>query len=178
MSNDYQYDTLSPAQMDALLTGEALLLDEVFDALEHVGNGTSLEATAALAGCLPPQFQRHYDGFFLRRFLICAARVADRLAAWDEEPIPACTAECLALRAIVDRAKAVLQMGAEEQGDEADDDFEEFEEAAFPDMDVELLFDLSLDGIEDTEVAEYMGMALRPSEWFEPAYGEAHPYCR
>jgi len=71
-----------------------------------------------------------------------------------------------------------LQMGAEEQGDEADDDFEEFEEAAFPDLDVELLFDPSLDGIEDTGVAEYMGMALKPSEWFKPVYGEVHPYCR
>ena len=176
MGDDKQGDILSTEQRDALITGAALPLDETFDALEHVSNGVSLGET--LAGCLPPQFLRHYDGYFLRRFLICAARVADRLADWEDGLIPACTAECLALRAIVERAQAVLQMRAEEQGDEAADDFEDFEEAAFPDMDVELLFDPSMDGIEDTKTAERMGMALKPSQWFDETYGEVHPYCR
>ena len=176
MSDDY--DCLSPAQTDALLTGATLFLDELFDDLVAVGRGAAFEDTVSLEGCLPWQFRHRYDGFFLRRFLICAVRVVDRLADWDEEPIPASTAECLALRAIVDRAKAVLQMKAEEEGGEPDDDFEEFEEAAFPDLDAELLFDPALDGIEDTDVAKHMGMVLKPTEWFKPIYREVHPYCR
>jgi hypothetical protein len=49
-------------------------------------------------------------------------------------------------------------------------------EAAFPDLDIDLLFDPAWDGVEDTDVAEEMGMFLKPAEWFGEAYGPVHPY--
>ena len=43
-------------------------------------------------------------------------------------------------------------LGAEEEGSAPDGDFEDFVEAAFPDLDVEFLFDPAMDGIEDSPV--------------------------
>ncbi len=53
-----------------------------------------------------------------------------------------------------------------------------FVDVAFPDLDVDLLFKQEWDGIEDTDTAEFLGMYLKPSQWFKPVYGRpAHPFC-
>jgi len=103
-------------------------------------------------------------------------RVADRVAMWDGGTIPASTAECLALMAIIEKAKMLLEMKGEEDGRYQEADFSLFEDIAFPDLDILLLFNPALDGIEDTHVAIYMGMALKPSEWFKQIYAPVHPY--
>lgn len=114
---------------------------------------------------LPPQFQYHYkDALFVKSFIVCVVRVADRLARWRKGTIPASTAECLALKLIIERAKLWLEMKGKVEGLDQELDFDLFEDVAFPDLDIELLFDPALDGIEDTDVARIMGMVLKPSD--------------
>ncbi len=153
---------LTPEQRSALIDAAILLVDEACNDFATISNGGSIDDTYLFAEYLPKQFRHYYSETFLKKFLICIIRVADRLKDWDGENIPTCTAECLALRAIVQ---------------EADGDFDLFVDYAFPDADADLLFVQELDGIEDTDVADEMNMYLRPSEWFEPAYGHIHPCC-
>lgn len=166
---------LSRAQREALLDAATMLIDELFEDFVHIKAGGTVQDTMVLSD-LPPQFRHRYDELFTKSFIVCVARVADRLARWRGGTIPTCTAECLALKAIIERAKALLETKGKTK--KRDMDFSLFEDVAFPDLDIELLFDPSLDGIEDTEVARIMGMALKPSEWFEPTYGPVHPYVQ
>ena len=48
-------------------------------------------------------------------------------------------------------------------------DFSEFEDQAFQDdIDIEILYDMALDGIEDTSVGDKMGYGnLEFDQWFE-----------
>lgn len=175
MSERAKVHILSRAQREALLHGAVVLIDELFDDFIHISEGGTVEDTMVLSD-LPPQFQHHYKVLFVKSFIVCVVRVADRLARWRGGTIPASTAECLALRLIIERAKLLLEMKGKVAGKDQELDFDLFEEVAFPDLDIELLFDLALDGIEDTDVARTMGMVLKPSEWFKPTYGPVHPY--
>jgi len=85
-----------------------------------------------------------------------------------------CTAEELALRALVDEAKELLA----QDGIEAD--FALFEDDVFEDTDYEFLFQPEADGIEDSAEAARLGISrLRFDEWFtrfDGAASEVHPY--
>lgn len=171
MSDNAQEKILTPAQQRALVAAVSIFLDNAFDDLAGIIKGESFDDTI-FDECLPSQFRHHYNVLFLKRFLVCAIRVADRIADWDGWTIPACTAECLALRAIVHYAEAVLDSNNEE-----DSDLDIFVDAAFPDLDIEILFEQALDGFENTEIAKELGMFIKPTQWFLPAYGDIHPYC-
>jgi len=80
------------------------------------------------------------------------------------------------LRAIIKEAEMWSGMKAEKDDKYLEVDFTEFEDIAFPDYDFELLFKPALDGIEDTSMAEKMGMVLKPSDWFKQIYASVHPY--
>ena len=61
-------------------------------------------------------------------------------------------------------------------------EFSEFEDQVFQDdMDIEILYDMALDGVEDTSVGVSMGYGnLQFGEWFEPflnASTPIHPYA-
>jgi hypothetical protein len=90
-------------------------------------------------------------------------------------PLPSCTAEELALHILIEQAKSELQADAIEP------DFSLFESLAFQDLDYEVLYDMSVDGIEDTTVGAEMAYGnLRFNEWFEPflnATMPIHPYA-
>lgn len=168
---------LSSTQRRALLRAAVMLIDEIFEDFLDMSKGEPIEDTMVLSD-LPVQFRQHYqEPVFVKSFIVCLIRVADRLARWrGETTIPASTAECLALKLIIERAKVLLELDGKVPEKDPDFDFNLFEDIAFPDLDVELLYDLTLDGIEDTEVAEAMDMALKPSQWFHPTYGRVHPY--
>ncbi len=60
--------------------------------------------------------------------------------------------------------------------------YSEFEDRAFQDdMDIEILYDMALDGIEDSAVGDSMRYAnLQFDQWFEPflnATTPVHPYA-
>lgn len=168
---------LSNAQHDALINGAVVLIDDLYTDYIRISKGEAIDDSMVLADCLPRQFRHRYTELFVKKFIVCVIRVADRLAVWDGGTIPASTAECMALMAIIEQAKMWLEMKGEENGRYQEADFSLFEDDAFPDLDAHLLFDLGLDGIENTQMAKQMGMALKPSEWFKPIYfAPVHPY--
>ena len=63
-----------------------------------------------------------------------------------------------------------------------DPDFSELEDQVYQDdMDISVLYDMSLDGIEDTAIGDNMAFAnLQFDQWFEPflnATTPVHPYA-
>ncbi len=79
------------------------------------------------------------------------------------------------MHVIIEEAKE----GLEARGIERD--FSEFEDQVYQDdMDISVLYDMSLDGIEDSSVGDNMAFAnLQFDQWFEPflnASTPVHPY--
>ena len=97
--------------------------------------------------------------------------------AQPEPPVPllSCIAEELALRALIEEAKEVLDQDGMERA------FGLFEDEAFQDADHEFLFMPEADGIEDSAEGVQLGIGhLRFDEWFTPflnASAQVHPYC-
>jgi len=172
----YKICALSQLQREALLRGASILIDELFDDYAQVAEGAKVKDCTALAEYLPPQFRHRYGELFVKSFIVCVVRVADRLATWEGGEIPASTAESLALRAIIEKAKEWLTIKSEEEDRNYNVGFGGFINEAFPDLDIELLFKPVWDGIEDTAAAEAMDMSLKPAQWFDPVYAPVHPY--
>lgn len=126
---------------------------------------------------LPPIAQRLADDAWIERFVSCFEALADRLGTGRSvgEQLASCTAEEMALHMVIDLAEAFVNDGvvpAESalpaRGDE-DTDFDFAREVLFRDHDVLMLFNASLDGIEDDsgELAEQYRFAnLHPRDWF------------
>jgi len=126
---------------------------------------------------LPPIAQRLADDAWMRRFASCFDLLAGRLArgGFLPEELASCTAEEMALHLVVDVAENFVSEGILPPEDqlpgygEADADFEWAREVLFRDHDVLMLFDPSLDGIEDEtgEIQEQYRFAnLHPRDWF------------
>jgi hypothetical protein len=90
-------------------------------------------------------------------------------------PLPSCTAEELALHILIEQAKNQLRAEAIES------DFSLFVSLAFQDLDFEVLYDMAMDGIEDTTVGTELAYDNLPFDnWFEPflnATMPIHPYA-
>lgn len=113
---------------------------------------------------------------FLRQFAVCIITVAWNLAQPLHLPL-ASVAEELAARAIIEQAKSVLEI-AESNVDEA---FETFINGYFEDIDFEYLFEDEYDGIDETHLAQVMGISsLKFADWFKPFSDDPsrtpHPY--
>ena len=107
-------------------------------------------------------------------FFVSFLTVGYKLAL-PEPPTPlfSCTAEELGMRALVYEAEDALKT----QGIEPD--FSEFEEEAFQDMDIDILYDMALAGVEDPPIGVSMDH-LKFELWFEPflnATTPVHPYA-
>ena len=187
--------TLPPRARAALATAIARLTDAAFDdwvqATAFVARagrrarrggdddpdapeGTGWAALAdqlALADYLPERHAARYSPLFVKRFALCLGAVAWKLAqpAWIK---PACVGEELALRALIQEAKAVL----EEEG-RRPFDFGEFKDEAFDDVDFEHLFTPAADGIDRSAIGARLGIgSLAFEDWFTPFGGGAPPY--
>ena len=127
---------------------------------------------------LPPIARRLADDAWLARFVSCFEALAVRLGAGlASEQLASCTAEEMALHMVIDFAEASVADGMAPipqklpRRGAADTDFEWAREVLFRDHDVLMLFNASLDGIEDdsSELAEYYRFAnLHPRDWFIP----------
>ncbi len=87
-------------------------------------------------------------------------------------------AEELAAWVIIREAKRYLEDDTDEEVENA---FDTFIAAYFEDTDFEYLYDNAYDGIEETEVAQFMGLSpLAFRDWFSPFSDEPsrtpHPY--
>lgn len=132
---------------------------------------------------LPPIARPFAKPEWLDRFCACFQHLGERVAAGDGDQgsLASCTAEELALHLVIDLAEGFLRDGVTgpdtdevsalpEHGD-ADSDFESMRELLFEDHDVLMLFNPSLDGIEDaqSDLDQFARpVNLHPRDWFKP----------
>ncbi len=128
---------------------------------------------------LPPVAQRLADHVWMERFVSCFDTLATRLVrgGFESSQLASCTGEEMALHLVIDLAESEAKDGVIPtnallpEDAERDDDFEWIREALFRDHDVLLLFNASLDGIEDEESElnqQYRLANLHPQQWFLP----------
>jgi len=155
---------------DALYSALCMLTDEFFD--------NSLEDEDHIfRELLPSKYLPLYTPLFLKKFYATLLTVGYKLSLPDaSETLIACTAEELALHILIERASVLLDM------DGVNADFDEFEDLIYQDVDFEYLYDMKMDGIEDSEVGTELGIGnLHFTEWFKPflnASMPVHPYCQ
>ena len=162
-------DCLPESHREALHTALCLLVDDFLNDPD--------DDEPHFVAALPSKYLHRYDGGFRRKFLVALLTVGYKLAQ-PEPPVPllSCTAEELGLHVLIEEAKE----GLKTQGTEPK--FSEFEDRAFQDdMDIEILYDMALDGVEDSAVGDSMRYAnLQFDQWFEPflnATTPVHPYA-
>ena len=160
-------DVLLESHREALHAALCLLCDDYLD--------RPADREAIVVSHLPGQNVLKYDERFLRGFFATLVTVGYKLAQpTPPSPFLSCTAEELALNALITEAEAIIM------GQGVDPDFSEFEDSLYQDMDFRLLFDPAMDGIEDSEVGDTLGVGrLRFSEWFAPfenATAAVNPY--
>lgn len=145
----------------ALGDAAVIVLDEFLEDLASLGRGEPFAQTA-MADALPRKYLPRYNILFAKEFVVCVSTVVWKLQSPDPQDL-ACVAEELALNAIIQQAGVNLEL----QGREAD--LDDVYEEAFQDTDFEFLFDPKFDGIEESEMADWLRMAnLRFEDWFKP----------
>lgn len=137
------------------------LSDQFMEDLDNLAAG-ELWADTYMADFFPVQFRSRYDLAFAKRIwdtlIVVEWKIRDR-RWWPLSSV----AEELVMRAVLQTAEALAE-AAEEPFDT-----DEYSEEISEDFDVEILFNLSLDGIEhDTLISAAMGFDLRFESWFSP----------
>ena len=155
---------------EALYSALCMLSDEFFDYDLDDENHE-------LRHLLPRKYLHLYTPLFLKNFYATIITVGYKLALPKKSAtLIACTAEELALHILIEEASALLEIDGEEA------DFGDFEDMIYQDMDFEYLYDMKVDGIEDSEVGVEIGIGnLHFSEWFKPfdnASMPVHPLCQ
>ncbi|MFB4279907.1 MULTISPECIES: hypothetical protein [unclassified Nonomuraea] len=165
----------------ALMAATDILIDHVLDDAETLAAEESTVAddpgVMALHG-LPPQYALRYDAAFARKFAVATISVTGRLAD-DTWRHPACVAEELALRLLIEEAKAVLELYELMDSDEAESIYDFFTDHAFDDVDHEMLYTPELDGIDEHPEAAFLRIApMGFASWFVPfdRQRRVHPY--
>lgn len=138
---------------------------------------------ALLHDYFPPLARPLAHGPWLDRFIDCFERLADGIATGtaDSEHFARCTGEEFALHLAIDHAETNLEDGLLGADIDAaatlpdlgadDENFDRARDRLFGDSDVMILFDMSMDGVEETEnevnrVERYAN--LHPRDWFRP----------
>ena len=171
-------DILTPRAREALEMGCDWLIDHSFENYNDLKGPEEFEDTV-LGGHLPSRYLHKYTPLFYKEFAVCIITVAWKLAQPTHMPLSS-IAEELAARAIIKEAKA-LTAEEEEDGETIEQILDRFIDIYFEDLDFELLFDNTYDGIDESEVGQELGMtSLAFDDWFKPFSGESsrivHPY--
>lgn len=177
------------AELAYLLYGSSHSLISMW---RDLSGGPALSAEALLEDMedviLPPVGVRHAerDQQWLANFVAAVRDIATRLAA-GQVPRPRNTAEEVALHAVIDQARHQLEMAGHNADywreipegmpagmltDDVDngalaDQLRTFDEVAFEDEDVMMLFSSGLQWLGEDE-----GSMLHPANWFKPFYSE------
>ncbi|WP_371528678.1 hypothetical protein OG302_24135 [Streptomyces sp. NBC_01283] len=166
----------------ALIWGTDVLLDELFQdahALDREGtNVAECDGPMWLLDELPPRYALQYDARFARRFLVTAIALTTRLTEGSFLQL-SCVAEELALRLLLHEAEVTLDtFGLLDEG--VSSALECFAALVYEDMDHEWLYDDSMDGIDESEVGEALGITpMGIANWFKPFNKDryVHPYA-
>lgn len=158
---------------EALLTASEILIDQCFEDLRNLHDGSSIKDTWMI-DYLPRKYFHRYSSLVIQRFLLSISTVSWKLVQ-DEFYMLSSVAEELALNAIIDFSSTLLEIN----GIEAN--FDDFIDHAYEDTDFLVLFEEAFDGVEDTWVGERMGMShVKFDEWFIPfneaSRGHVQPY--
>lgn len=169
-------NVLTPQEKQALQASCDLLIDSLFDDLQNVKKPEDVAHTM-LGIYLPERYLYKYTPRFLRKFTICIITVAWKLAQPEHMRLSS-LAEELAAWVIIQEATRQLEDEADEK---IENPFDAFIDEYFEDTDFEYLYDDSYDGIEETELAQIMGISsLAFQDWFSPFSNEPsrtpHPY--
>ncbi len=169
---------LTPQEQQALQASCDILIDSIFDEISSVEIPEDILDTT-IGDFLPERYLYKYTPLFLRKFAVCIITVAWKLAQPQRLPLSSLVEE-LAARAIIERAKVVLEIESSEYN--SDEAFEAFIDDYFEDTDFEYLFDNYYDGIDETKLAQIMGISpLNFNDWFKPFSDEPsrtpHPYA-
>jgi hypothetical protein len=158
------------------------VIDELFEDLKALAGdgGTVADGDGFFVlDDLPERFARHYGARFAHKFLVATVSITGRLAAEQWAP-PASVAEALALHLVVERAKWVLVDHEIVADGQVADLYADFQDAAFDDVDHELLYQAQADGFEDDDdLNAQLGLAdMRVGSWFREIDGSVasiHP---
>lgn len=131
---------------------------------------------------LPPVAWPHAIGVWYERLVDCFDVLADRIALGriGEDEITTCTGEEMALHLVIDVAEREFDSGFDSDAEAldplpdhgaADTAFGRARDVLLQDDDVLMLYDASLDGIDDPDnevAAVYRVVNLHPTQWFLP----------
>jgi hypothetical protein len=155
-------DATSPAEREMLRSALSSLIDLLFDLHAALPESGPAPAGFKHDGLMvfPPAYVGRYDRPFVRRAIVAAASLGQKLAGpgWFDL---ASTMEEILFGTIMESVQNTdIEIG---------DVFDDLEESVFQDLDYELLFSPQFDGIENDEFAERYAFAnLRFDEWFAP----------
>jgi hypothetical protein len=166
----------------ALFQASVIVLDDLFEDLDTLRQerfgvtvADASDDTFLVLDELPARYAHRYDTLFAQQLIVTMVDVTRRFTAgW--EPL-GCVAEELALRLVLNGAELQLEL--------AEVELQEgwrgvVEDALFEDPDHEMLFDASMDGIEDDpeSLASLGSASMAFTDWFKPFKAERHlpPY--
>jgi len=164
-------DILTPREQQALAEACDWLIDHAFDERECIEKPQDV-LDSAVGEYLPTRYVYRYTPLFYKKFAVCIITVAWKLAQ-SEHMLLSSLAEELAARAIIQEAKGRLK--------DRKNAFVTCIDRYFEDTDVAFLFDDRSDGLDETEVAQLLGLSsLAFADWFLP-FSDApsrvvHPY--
>ncbi len=145
------------------------------------GSGDGLVPGTLLAKVLPGHLASWYREPFVRKVLVAAFTVADRVSRWQEEST-ACMAEDIVMYAFSWWAPGAMHVYDDFSMGEArlKQLLDEIDEVMVEDDDYLFLFNPNTIGIEDSEEwARQSDVMIHPRDWFNPYYGRPlHLYLR
>gem|GEM_PF-2676673 len=155
-------DATSSAERATLQVALQAVVDLLFDLYEALPPNGPAPADFRHEGLLvfPPAYVSRYDRPFVRRAIVAAASLGQKMSApgWFDL---ASTMEEILFGTVME----TVQNADIEIGDVLDD----LEESVFQDLDYEMLFNAQFDGIENDAMREQYAFAnLRFEEWFLP----------
>lgn len=157
---------LTADQRRALLTACVTMVDEELELLldgdhEH----------GAIFAFLPPIAQGEHEHLTYKQLLVALVTVGQKLTETDA-PELSCVAEEMALSLLVLGAESHLELwGVDHPG------FAGYYDSVYQDTDFEMLWDRSLDGIEDSELGRELGVGhLHPRDWGKPFSNTSPPH--
>ncbi|MEU5205344.1 hypothetical protein ACI2LF_40580 [Kribbella sp. NPDC020789] len=174
---DGEEDELTARTAAVLRVALEELSEQIWQDVADVGDAPVGRGEGRVLGSLPP-ITFHQDQQWRRQMARCFDDLAVDLAE-THAVRPLCTGEEMALHLGIDRAKSLTRnrprlVAETVEGlgeDRRDFDWDWCSDALFEDHDVLMLFDASLDGIEDSgnEINQALGLAnLAAADWFVP----------
>jgi hypothetical protein len=152
-------DILTPREQQALAEACDWLIDHAFDERERIEKPQDV-LDSVVGEYLPTRHVYRYTPLFYKKFAVCSITVAWKLAQ-SEHMLLSSLAEELAVRAIIQEAKGRLE--------DRKNAFDTCIDRYFEDADGAFLFDDRYDGLDETEVAQMLGLSsFAIADWFLP----------